>query len=375
MPPSSMARRSPAALAALFASSTLTICPSSGCARDPDAEFFSHVTLLTGCDHEGDTDHEAPGHIHAERDGVAEFNQPLVAPEWVDANAATHMRPDDPVLGYVAGDEAWAIPWWILKNHHVANITVGGESLLLTLCERCSSAAAYDARVHGQPRTFGVRGLYNGTHILADVETDTFWTPFLGEAMNGPDRGLRLERRRLDQATWVDWLELHPQSMVAFGTPEMRLGHGSEDSPGSPGLGGRMRSSILHVDERLPENQLVLGVVIGELARAYPLPRLEAAGPLLVDRLGEQALVVLHKPGTWLAAAFKPEARRNQPLTFRVNDAGAIIDGTTGSRWSVAGIAKEGPLAGQVLDPVQYSLEEWYIWAAQHPQTSITEIP
>jgi hypothetical protein len=73
---------------------------------------------------------------------------------------------------------------------------------------------------------------------------------------------------------------------------------------------------------------------------------------------------------SWLAAAFRPEAA-GRSLTFRADAQGVITDVETGSRWNVAGIAKEGPLAGHALPPWHYVLEEWYAWATQHPGASL----
>src|SRR6266567_3878460 len=47
------------------------------------------------------------------------WHQPLNDPAWTDAY--DHLRDDDPVLGLYLGRRAWALPWWIIKNHHVAN--------------------------------------------------------------------------------------------------------------------------------------------------------------------------------------------------------------------------------------------------------------
>jgi hypothetical protein len=49
-----------------------------------------------------------------------EWCQPLNQPVW--STTAEHMNDDDPVLGIYGDQRAWALPWWIMKNHHVANL-------------------------------------------------------------------------------------------------------------------------------------------------------------------------------------------------------------------------------------------------------------
>ena len=55
----------------------------------------------------------------------------------------------------------------------------------------------------------------------------------------------------------------------------------------------------------------------------------------------------------------------------RAGEAGSIVDVQTGSRWSSAGLALEGELAGVQLTFVTSFLTEWYGWAAFHPDTVI----
>src|SRR5262245_41442831 len=96
-----------------------------------------------------------------EKGELPHFCFPLVDPRWVGAGDARHMRPDDPVLGLEFDGRAWALPWWIMKNHHVANLELAGRPLLVTLCEACSSGGAFDPVVDGRRLNFHLEGLYN----------------------------------------------------------------------------------------------------------------------------------------------------------------------------------------------------------------------
>ncbi|MSR47203.1 MAG: DUF3179 domain-containing protein, partial [Planctomycetes bacterium] len=285
----------------------------AGCGGETQSEdsFLAQVKIFGG-------DEE---HAHAHSHGIL---APLDQATWVAGRDAKHLRPDDPILGYLGGADgtlAFALPWWVMKNHHVANLELSGTPVCITLCERCSSAAAWDPRVDGRLLHLRVRGIYDGTHICFDDTTGSWFTPFLGMGMSGPLAGLQLTRLRLDQAMWADWLEIHPESQVIVADEALRAGHGSEEAPGSAGLGHEMRQSIRHPDDRLPENEIVLGVVVGGDARAYPMKALSAAGGVLNDVLGGVPIVVLHKPGTWLAAAFRAELD-GRSLAFELAAAG-----------------------------------------------------
>lgn len=117
-------------------------------------------------------------------------------------------------------------------------------------------------------------------------------------------------------------------------------------------------------------NELVLGVVVNEEPRAYPIAAIHAADGRIEDDLGGIPIVVLSRPGGYFAAAFE-RVLDGVTLRFFVESDGTLRDDSTRSAWDVAGRAHHGPLAGRALEPVIYSLDEWYIWATQHPDTSI----
>lgn len=59
------------------------------------------------------------------------------------------------------------------------------------------------------------------------------------------------------------------------------------------------------------------------------------------------------------ALAFSPAG----PRTFR--------DRQTGSRWSVAGVAVDGPLEGRQLTTLAHQDAFWFAWAAFQPDTTL----
>jgi hypothetical protein len=296
---------------------------------------------------------------------------PLLEPDWRAATSADYMRDDDPVLGFCLDGKAWALPWWVMKNHHVANLTLDGTPRLVAFCEACSSAALFDPVIDGTRHSFRVAGHYNGSHILRDEQTGSIWGPFTGEALNGTRKGFVLERLPLYQCRWEEWRTLHPATLVAHEPPEAREGHGAKHSPGNFHMSRSFRRSLARpLDERLAPSALVLGVKVDGVARAYPLERLDTAGPVVNDSLAGRPIAVIHPPGTLMAAAFDRTVG-DQALVFEAGPTGAVVDREHRTRWSHTGEALDGPLAGHKLPFVRSGIEEWYIWAAYHPATTI----
>jgi hypothetical protein len=298
----------------------------------------------------------------------AEWLEPLTDPDWLPAEDPGRIRPDDPVLGLYLDGRAWALPWWIMKNHHVANLTLADRPVLVTFCDSCSSASAFDPLLDGTRHLFRIVGAYLGTILVSDDATGSLWSPFIGEAIQGELEGRRLDRLPLVQCTWQEWLALHPSTRVVDGQHENRGGHARAQYPGAEGFGKVLSQVRPDLDDRHPPHELVLGLEAGGHARAYPLALLTRLGGVVNDELGDEPLVLLHRPGTLLALAF---SRRIDAETLEFEAEGPdIVDRTTGSRWSLHGECLEGPLAGRQLDYLPSGIEEWYIWAIQHPETT-----
>lgn len=80
--------------------------------------------------------------------------------------------------------------------------------------------------------------------------------------------------------------------------------------------------------------------------------------------------VVLWDTARQAAVAVRPVAA-GSVLTFQIDD-GGFVDNETGSRWSVTGLATEGPLEGEQLEIVADAyVAFWFPWAAFHPGTDL----
>lgn len=132
-----------------------------------------------------------------------------------------------------------------------------------------------------------------------------------------------------------------------------------------------MRATLVRpLDERLPHNTLVLGVENGANARAYPLETLARIGPVLNDSLGDAEILVRSRPATLQALAFHRRVG-DDVLVFACSETGGVYDEQTGSVWNEMGEAVSSPLTGTQLRYLKSGIEEWYAFAAYHPDTEI----
>ena len=295
---------------------------------------------------------------------------PLDDPTWVAPAEATLMRDEDTVLGFEAAGRIWAIPWWVMKNHHVANLTLEGQPFLVTLCEFCVAGGVFDPVVGGRRFHFRVTGWYRGSPLMVDDDTGSLWALVNARPLQGEATAIgRLPKRPIVHATWGEWRRMYPETRVVHGVGEPRDGHGAKHSAPD-----HANSSIKTRDPRLRPLDLVVGVEPDTGRRAYPLASLHAAGGIVEDTLGGTPIVVVTRPGSWLAVAFEAQLDGN-PVELAWDDEQngqpLLLDRRTGSRFDLWGLGVAGTWQGRRLPYVPSALKKWAVWAGTYPGTEL----
>jgi|TARA_Y100000310_G_scaffold243682_1_gene248290 hypothetical protein len=228
----------------------------------------------------------------------------------------------------------------------------------------CSSGVGFDPVIEGTRYTFDVAGLYNGLFVMSDRQTGSVWTHYDGTILTGPlaGTGAALTVRPLFHQRWSDWLAAHPETLV-LAREERYEDRYWETTPGRPGLGREFLDTLISLDTRLPENDLVLGVDTGTASRAYRLAG--ADGPMVVaDVLGGVPVIALLDPDSVFGIAFEATVG-GQLRSFQPAPGGLVDD--LGGLWGFDGSGS----GGRSLNFVTSFVTEWYGWAAYHPDTGI----
>jgi len=222
------------------------------------------------------------------RDGIPA----LFAPRFVAADEASFLDPDERVIGIAYDGIAKAYPIKILNYHEVANDHFGDTAVAVTFCPLCGTGIAFLADAGGQKRTFGVSGLlYNSDVLMYDRETESLWSQIMAQAVTGSASGARLQAIPILHTTWNHWLARHPDSLVL--KPPTTYGRNYNVSPYQDyASSGKLMFPVTHSDRRYANKSVVLGVKIGDLAKAYPFEELPADVDTLNDKLGGQSIEV-----------------------------------------------------------------------------------
>lgn len=126
----------------------------------------------------------------------------------------------------------------------------------------------------------------------------------------------------------------------------------------------------------LAQSDRVIGIHIGDQARAYPLSILDYH-ELVNDNVGGQPILVSYCPLCDSAVVFDRRTSRGE-LTFGVsgllyNSNVLMYDrGASESLWSqMKGQAISGPAVGERLRVLPMELTTWQSWHARHPETDV----
>lgn len=197
----------------------------------------------------------------------------------------------------------------------------------------------------------------------------TLWSALSGVAFQGPKKGQRLKRIPSFVTNWSYWLMLHPESTTynLFNGKKYRV------VPLPAKMSAEAKEQMGKVDGRLPALANVLGVEVGTARKAFPLNK---AGERACwnDTVGGKRIAVFWYGPTKTAVAFAANLD-GKKLTFYADrispESAPIKDRETGTRWTMAGRAVDGPLRGKELHWVNSIQCRWYAWAAENPKSLV----
>ena len=135
-------------------------------------------------------------------DAIPPIDQPL----YGDVAEGDWLEPDDLVLGYVAGEQAYAYPFKILNFYELVTDELDGVPLLISYCPLCRSAVVYDRLVDGAVLSFGnTSALYESDLVMVDRSTGSYGWQVAGRAIVGPLTGTALAALPSIVVTWQGW--------------------------------------------------------------------------------------------------------------------------------------------------------------------------
>ncbi|MCF7763338.1 MAG: DUF3179 domain-containing protein [Verrucomicrobia bacterium] len=263
------------------------------------------------------------------RDGIPAINNP----KFLSAAEATFLEDSDLVIGLSRNGVVRAYPLRIMLWHEVANDRLGDEALAVTYCPLCGTAVVFEALVNGQALNFGVSGLlFQSDVLMYDRQTESLWSQLLLKAVSGPHVGQPLNIVPSAVLTWAGWKKKFPNTEVL----STQTGF-ARDYSFNPYSGYEQDQGIwfgVPVNRTDFENKdLVLGVLVGQRAKAYAIKSLE--------KLSDSPQVNDEISGTALRFTYDPITRE-----------ATVLDRATG-------------------EPYPFIRSFWFAWQAFYPETAL----
>lgn len=301
---------------------------------------------------------------NARMSAEAIFRQPVTLS--FAKSSESSLPPDALVLGIVLDGRARAYPIRYIGYHHQVRDVVAGKPVMVTYCTVCRTGRVFSPVVEGRPDDFRLVGMDRWNAMFEDSRTGSWWRQATGEAVAGPMKGARLEELPSAQASWSSWLSEHPDSDVM--EPDPAFAPSYERMPAFEQ--GTNESRLTGRDEASwGEKSWVVGVVADEHARAFDWNELVTARALS-DRVGDVPVALILLPDGVTFRAF--DARWPGGIVVLSPDAasGRWRDSASGTIFTDAGVALDGPHAGARLRTLAAYQEFWHSWRDFRPGTS-----
>jgi uncharacterized protein DUF3179 len=233
----------------------------------------------------------------------------------------------------------------------------------------------WETTVDGRQLHFQLAGINNQNFIMRDAETGSWWQQVTGEAILGPLKGKRLKRVFHDELSFAIWKREQPQGRVL--RPNEEIAKAGKYAPANweERMVNLPVTTSVYIDKALTPRELIVGLTVNDLSKAYPLEAL-VKQKLILDELGGQSIFLVIGDDKRSVRAFQ-RSMDGRKLEFFVKPNKtpvALVDAETGSEWDFTGEAVAGPLAGKQLTKVAALNDYWFDWKAYHPNTFIYEL-
>lgn len=188
-------------------------------------------------------------------------------------------------------------------------------------------------------------GLFMAAMTWWDHKTQSIWSQPWGRAISGELKGVQLHLLPSRITTWGNWKREYPETLAMVNDVEL--------------IGRRQAFS----------KDFVIGLLADGQAKAYYYRDVEQIG-VVNDFMGELPVMVWAGGNDYQAYLRQVGARQ---LTF-VYDEGVLRDRETSTIWNLAnGLGLEGPLQGEVLQPVPATSSYDWAWQDFYPQSEFFE--
>jgi len=235
------------------------------------------------------------------RDGIPA----ILKPKFEPLSKVDWLNDDDLVTGVENNGNQKAYPLRILVWHEAVNDEIGGMPILVSYCPLCGSTMVFNREFNGKELSFGISGLlYQSDVLFYDHQNESLWSQLEMKAVTGKKIGTDLEIVPSALATWKEWKDKHPNSLVLSRNTGFSRNY-TRDPYGGYEDSDLLMFPIKNESNRFHPKEKVLVVLVGNIAKAYPFSELEKVGTPFEDKIGEQQVLIKYGDGNYVTATDK----------------------------------------------------------------------
>jgi hypothetical protein len=227
----------------------------------------------------------------------------------------------------------------------------------------------WKSTVNGKVLHFRLTGINNQNFLMRDNETGTWWQQVSGKAVSGPMKGAQLELAPYDELTFTLWKEEAPTGQVLAQVPKDASQYESNWEPEVH----KLPTVISFPGTGLESRDVVMGITVNGVSRAYPMPAILAQSPIQ-DRVGGVQVLLVAGPDKKSIRAFLSRIDGKDAEFFRKTEGTpewALVDSLSQSEWDFQGCATSGSAQGKCLERLPILKDYWFDWRNYHPDTSV----
>ena len=202
---------------------------------------------------------------------------------------------------------------------------------------------------------------------MRDRETGSWWQQVTGRAIAGELAGSALELMPNDELTFALWKSESPHALVLAPV----AGHEKDYDKDWEKEVVKYPVPLTFPGQGLKDRDVVLGVVIGGQARAFPLEKVRGASPV-EDKIGVVPVALVTGPDGESVRVFRSQWNGLDIELYRdaQNPEWRLVD-SQGNTRNFAGCATSGPAVGQCLQKINFLKDYWFDWKNYNPQTTV----
>lgn len=311
------------------------------------------------------------------RDGIPS----LTSPNMISAEEANYLSDEDLVIGVVFNGEARAYSHIVLDWHEIINDQIGQHTYALTYCPLTGTAINWNRNLDGVATTFGVSGLLFNTNLIPfDRATGSNWSQMRTECVNGSLIGNRAELMVHLETTWGTWKSLYPNTTVVSTNTGISRQYGTYPYINNAGEDYRVDPFLLfpvaNDDNRIDRKERVLGIKVGDQAKAYQFKDFANGITVRLDQVGDEFVVVVGNEEKNFLTAYRRELSDGSVPAFEPTEISmlpVVMADELGNNWDIFGRAVSGPNTGEQLPVLESYIGYWFAWAAFNPDIEIAE--